>query len=260
MTLTRIDFTKLLNLRNQSPVLRRIESRLASSANHVSNVRLHFCMNFRPIIFSGSLILTGVISTSCGPAAVHTITETRPLSEDERSPNTNIETSVRLGTDAMLQATQSQQEPRQSGPNIVYKVPEGWKELPATGMREVDLRFGEDDTGEVSVLRAGGTLADNVNRWRTQMGQEPLTDDELASLEMGSLFGFPAQMVTIDGDFKSFGATEAVPNYRMMGLILSVPEFGRSIFVKMTGPRESVKLNEEKFLEFTESLNLQFQR
>lgn len=219
-------------------------------------------MNSKLLILASGFLLPALILTSCGPSPVREITDRRPLSEDELSPQVNLEPSVRLGTDAMLKATeaQAQQQQRQSGPDIVYSVPEGWKELAATGMREVDLRFGKDDAGEVSVLRAGGTLADNVNRWRTQMGQEALTEDQLSKLEMGTLFGFPAQLVTIDGDYKGFGATEAIPDYRMKGLILSVPEFGRSIFVKMTGPRSEVKANEEKFLEFTNSLGLQFQR
>tara|TARA_R110002096_G_scaffold159011_2_gene324572 strand:+ start:3565 stop:4218 length:654 start_codon:yes stop_codon:yes gene_type:complete len=217
-------------------------------------------MNSKLFTLPGTLLLSALLFSSCGPSPVHEITDRRPLSEDEREPQTHLETSVRLGTDAMLRATQTQPQQRQTGPDIVYQVPEGWKELAATGMREVDLRFGENDAGEVSVLRAGGTLADNVNRWRTQMGQEPLSEDQLSKLKMGTLFGFPAQTVTIDGDYKGFGATEALPNYRMMGLILSVPEFGRSIFVKMTGPKSEVEANEEKFLEFTNSLGLQFQR
>ncbi|MEM1296536.1 MAG: hypothetical protein AAGH89_14300 [Verrucomicrobiota bacterium] len=217
-------------------------------------------MNSNTLTTMGALLLPAMILVSCGPSPVREIADRRPLSEDELKPQTNLETSVRLGTDAMLRATQSQSQQRQRGPNIAYQVPDGWKELAATGMREVDLRFGKDDAGEVSVLRAGGTLADNVNRWRTQMGQGPLSEGQLERLKMGTLFGFPAQLVTIDGDYKGFGATDPLPNYRMKGLILSVPEFGRSIFVKMTGPLAEVKANEEKFLEFTDSLSLQFQR
>ncbi len=196
---------------------------------------------------------------SCGPPAVVEIADRRALSREERQPQVDLETAERLGTDAMIRAAEDQAKP-QGAPGIDYTVPEGWKELEASGMRDVDLRFGEGDAGEVSVIRAGGSLADNVNRWRKQMGREPLSEDDLAKLEMGTLFGIPAHLVTIDGDFKGFGESESKPNYRLVGIILSLPEFGRSFFVKMTGPRAVVEENEEKFHEFTASLGLKAQR
>lgn len=155
-------------------------------------------------------------------------------------------------------AAESSAANRESGgPRLVYDVPEGWTEQPGSAMRDINLVFGGEGEGECYVARlpgAGGGLAANVNRWRGQMGAEPLSDEEIAALPTQALFGQPATLVEVDGDFSGMGAASAKKDYRMIGLILASD--AGAVFVKMTGPREMIAANREAFDSFVESLDV----
>ncbi|MDF1753124.1 MAG: hypothetical protein P1U89_10150 [Verrucomicrobiales bacterium] len=140
-------------------------------------------------------------------------------------------------------------------PKLTWNTPDGWKELPATSMREPNLRFGPNDEGECYVTRlsgAAGGLTANVNRWRKQVGAAELTDAEVAALPKQTLFGEPATLVSVDGSFAGMGSA-AKENYRLHGLILTVAD--SMVTVKMTGPKDLVAENEAKFGAFCASLD-----
>lgn len=139
---------------------------------------------------------------------------------------------------------------------LTWKTPDGWKELPATSMREPNLRFGPADEGECYVTRlsgGGGGLTQNINRWRKQMGAADLIDAEVEALPKKTLFGQPAAFVSIDGAFAGMGG-EAKADYRLMGLILVISD--AMVTVKMTGPKDLVTANEANFEAFCASLDL----
>ncbi|NRB73335.1 MAG: hypothetical protein HRU46_03160 [Verrucomicrobiales bacterium] len=140
---------------------------------------------------------------------------------------------------------------------LTYTTPEGWQEAPAASMRDVNLSFGENGEGECYVARLpgmGGGLLANVNRWRGQMGADPITQEEADALPAKPLFGQPAKFIKVDGKFAGMGATEGKDDYRMLGLILASD--AGAVFVKLTGPRELVEANEDNFDIFTSSLDI----
>lgn len=52
-----------------------------------------------------------------------------------------------------------------------WTTPAGWKQLPGEGLRFATIKTGEEDGAlEVTVGAAGGSLRDNVDRWRRQIG------------------------------------------------------------------------------------------
>lgn len=148
--------------------------------------------------------------------------------------------------------------PGNGGPRLVYETPEGWTEQAASMMRDINFKFGENGEGECYVARlpgAGGGLLANVNRWRGQMGAEPLTQEQVDQLPSRTLFGQPAAYVTVDGDFSAgMGSAEKKPGYRLVGLVLASD--AGAVFVKMTGPRALVESNEGAFETFTSSLDV----
>lgn len=144
------------------------------------------------------------------------------------------------------------------GPRLTYTTPEGWKEEPASTMRDINLSFGPNGEGECYVARLpgeGGGLLANVNRWRQQMGAEPLAEEEVAELPEKPLFGQPAKFISVEGDFSAgMGSAQTQPDYKMLGLILASD--AGAVFVKMTGPKELVDENEEAFDTFTQSIDV----
>lgn len=137
-----------------------------------------------------------------------------------------------------------------SGIAFDYQLPEGWSEAPKSGMRQLNFTFGENGEGEcyLTMLQgSAGGLEANVNRWRGQMGLEPVGPDEIAALPKKKLFGLEATFISLDGDFLSgFGSPEPQKDYRLLGVIVWIEQIG-SIFVKLTGPRDVVEANAEDF-------------
>lgn len=73
---------------------------------------------------------------------------------------------------------------------LAWKLPEGWKNLPASGMRLATLVLPAKDGAkplEVSVLKLpmrGGTdqaTLENINRWRGQLGLDAIAKSDLLS-------------------------------------------------------------------------------
>ncbi len=138
---------------------------------------------------------------------------------------------------------------------FTWNTPEGWSRQTGLPMRDLSFSFGENGEGECYLSRlpgAGGGLVANVNRWRGQMGQEPLSEEEVAALPSKSLFGLEGTFIDVTGDFSGMGAAETKKDYRLLGVILT-SEAG-AVFVKMTGPADLVAANEANFDQFCASL------
>jgi hypothetical protein len=201
-------------------------------------------------------LLAPLLLVSCGEGDGSGLVE-RPLSPSAREFRL-VESSMerfRYSTRAA-----AAEEPASRPTGLVFDTPEGWTEKPASPMRDISLVFGENGEGECYVARlpgAGGGLAANVNRWRAQMGAEPLSDEEVSTLPTRPLFGQPARFVSVDGTFSpGMGSSESLPGYRLMGLILSAD--AGAVFVKMTGPKELVEANAAAFDQFVSSLDVNF--
>lgn len=181
----------------------------------------------------------------------------RPLSVSERNYRV-VESSMERFRYSPRPAAPAESASRPAG--LVYDTPEGWTEKPGQSMRDINFVFGEAGEGECYLARlpgAGGGLAANVNRWRAQMGADPLSEEEIAELPVRPLLGQPARFVSVDGAFSpGMGSTETFPDYRLVGLILSA-EIG-AVFVKMTGPRDLVEANSSAFDQFVSSIDVNF--
>lgn len=140
-------------------------------------------------------------------------------------------------------------EAAQAAGGLSYSVPEGWTELPASGIRKATLQVtDENGSGEVTVLvfpgDVGGTLA-NINRWRGQVQLEPTTEGGLATISSpypiskhGGLY------VQLDGGAQS-----------ILGGLL--PFHGSTWFFKFMGDSSTVLANETQFKAFLDSVELE---
>ena len=138
-------------------------------------------------------------------------------------------------------------------PALTWDVPKGWKEVAVTAMRQANLRFGPADEGECYLASAGGGLLANLNRWRRQMGLEPVDQAAADALPEQMLMGQPATLMSLKGTFTGMGASPK-KNYGLHGLILEID--GRGMFVKMTGPSPLVSANIAQFDAFVRSLSV----
>jgi hypothetical protein len=82
---------------------------------------------------------------------------------------------------------------------VSYIVPEGWEDLPASGIRKANLKVSDENgTAELTVLvfpgDVGGRLA-NINRWRGQVGLDDAPSEDLPKFtESYTISQHPASM------------------------------------------------------------------
>ena len=132
-------------------------------------------------------------------------------------------------------------------PQLKWKTPAGWKELPAGDFRVASFKVTGSDgkQADVSVIPlpgAAGSDLSNVNRWRGQVGQGPVSEEELPKL---------AQSVEV--------AAQPATLYEQSGestRILAVIQHreGTAWFFKMTGDSQLVAQEKPAFVEFLKSV------
>lgn len=127
---------------------------------------------------------------------------------------------------------------------IEYEKPEEWTQVKPKQFILAAFQVSDGDKQvSITLSRAGGARADNVNRWRGQMGLKPLGRDEIATLlqkiEVGARAG---ELVELKND-----------NQIMLGLMLA--DGDSTVFVKLLGDPELAVRERGRFLEFAKSLS-----
>jgi hypothetical protein len=144
--------------------------------------------------------------------------------------------------------------PDNSGlPSLQYMLPAGWEKKALTAMRVASfLITGDGKQADVSVIPLGGMAGNdpaNVNRWRGQVGLQPLGDDDLAKLaEKVTVGDLPAELFDLAGTAPGSGDAE-----RIIGVILHRDD--TAWFFKMTGETGLVEQQKPAFIAFLKSVS-----
>jgi hypothetical protein len=133
-----------------------------------------------------------------------------------------------------------------------WKLPKGWTDSPASGMRYATLKAPAEGKLDISVTMlagtAGGELA-NVNRWRGQIGLPPVEESAL---------GKSRQVVkTPAGEIALYDFTgEGEKKTRMVVGSLTSPD-GNSWFLKAVGDEAAVAAARADFVQLLETLRFE---
>jgi len=169
----------------------------------------------------------------------------------------SVPLNLKAGAAAALRPKADQPAPAHGGgpPEIEYDLPAGWqRSARPTPMALVTLSTGPDAGGAVVTVSpmpgaAGGILA-NVNRWRGQVGLEPIEvkdiNQEARKLLIG---GDPALFFRLTGK-----ATEGAKEPPKSILAVILPRQGVSWFIKLTGSADVAVAQEPAFVKFAESI------
>ncbi len=139
-------------------------------------------------------------------------------------------------------------------PQLTWKTPDGWTEVPPSEMRVASFKVTGPDgkSADVSVIPLPGLAGSdeaNVNRWRGQVGLSPVSPDELKkSVENVEAASQPAQLYDIAGQNPGSGDAE-----RILGVIQRRDDM--AWFFKMTGDAGLVEQQKPAFIAFLKSLN-----
>jgi hypothetical protein len=140
-----------------------------------------------------------------------------------------------------------------------YKLtaPAGWGRKEASNMfvtAEYVLPRAEGDEadGRLTVSSAGGSVKDNIDRWRTQFGDKPSKESQ----ETINVEGVEVTVVDFSGEFNDqrgpFAPAVTRPNYRMVAAIIPIGE--ELHFIKAYGPQKTMETHTPKILDFIKSV------
>ncbi len=139
-------------------------------------------------------------------------------------------------------------------PSLKYATPAGWEEVAPGEMRAASFRVKGDggkqaDVSVVPLPGMAGSDLDNVNRWRGQVGQAPVTEEELSKLAQPvQISGQTGQLYEPAGENPGSG-----DRTRILAAILR--REGVAWFFKMTGDDSLVAAQKPAFIEFLKSVN-----
>jgi hypothetical protein len=134
-----------------------------------------------------------------------------------------------------------------AAPRIKWETPEGWTEIPPSSMRYASFSASAEngdkiDISVVTFAGDGGSDADNVNRWRGQIGLAP-ADEKTVNSQITAL-------KTADTTF----ATTDIASAKARTIAAWTRRDGHVWFFKATGPSAAVEKEKPKFVKFIESV------
>ncbi len=140
---------------------------------------------------------------------------------------------------------------KRSFAGLKFAVPANWVEKPLSDMQRGILaaKFSMPDAGSgitLSLSRSGGGVDANLDRWRGQVSStRPEITDSI------SVAGVDSTLIDLEGEFAGGFGKPAQSNWRMLGIVVPLPDQG--YFLKLTGPVAEVSAVEEEFLAFARS-------
>jgi hypothetical protein len=137
---------------------------------------------------------------------------------------------------------------------IKWQTPAGWTELPASQMRVASFSVKDKDNQEaqttiIPLPNLAGKDLENVNRWRGQVGLQPINASILATqIQTVKIAGMDGQLYDMAGT-----PPDQSQVIRILGAILN--REGTSWFVKMTGSDTLVASQKSTFIEFLKNIS-----
>jgi len=137
---------------------------------------------------------------------------------------------------------------------LEWDVPEGWAEAPSSS----SILFAEfaatTDAGDarVTVTRLtadGGGVLSNINRWRGQVGLDPVPTIEAQPMDVVTIGDGPAAFLDLTA---LEGAEVAIE--RMLVVILPRLQEGQTWYFKATGPPAALDQQKNRFIQFVQSV------
>jgi hypothetical protein len=145
-------------------------------------------------------------------------------------------------------------------------APEGWQRVrPKSGIVETEFSIpgadAEAAAGRMTVMGAGGTVEDNINRWYGQFSQpDGAATKDRATTKTLKVAGCDVTLVDVAGTYKDMpggpfagGASIERPDYRMLAAIVETPRGSRE-FLKFYGPAATVGAHAAGFRTMVEGM------
>ncbi len=198
-----------------------------------------------------AMLAVAVFCASCGQEDTKPITQSRTVDTLPKPPATGVSSAERFGYASRPQPSPHAPAQKREGA-FSWTAPASWQKAPDRSMREVTFLAAPNVECYVSIFgKAAGDVEANVNRWRSQMEQEPLPPEAIQALPLLDVLGRPSPLVEIEGSFTPMGG-ETITEAMFFAVLCPLDD--ATVFVKMTGPAEAVRPERDRFVTFCESL------
>lgn len=148
------------------------------------------------------------------------------------------------------------------GEKLALTAPEHWAPKPPA-MQMIAYEFavppaeGDEESGRMTVMTAGGSVEANIERWIGQFSQpDGAETKDRAKVEKKTIGGQEVHLVDVAGTYQDargpFAPAVARPDYRMLAAILPTPE--GTYFLKFYGPKKTVGENQAAFEKMIEGM------
>ncbi|MEM9283410.1 MAG: hypothetical protein AAGA96_16425 [Verrucomicrobiota bacterium] len=141
--------------------------------------------------------------------------------------------------------------------DVTFEYGEPWiRQQPSSSMRVAQLLFDHEDDSltdiEMAVFLMGGGTRANLDRWIGQFNPAPESQEETLTFGDRELVLFEATGTYMESAGGPFSGNQTPrENYTMLAAI--IPTSQGTVFLKLTGPNDSVAAMKEAFLEFAKS-------
>lgn len=212
-------------------------------------------MNILPIISFLALLAIGCGQTTPPPTApAKTEPVAKPALPAGHPPLDQSVAGLPAGHPPLDMANQ-QLPPGSAAGNPTWTAPAGWVTGKTTSVRRgvFNVRGPDGQAAEVVVTVFPGDvggLVMNVNRWRGQLGLEPVAETAVAGLTT------PLEVGAIKATVVDLTGAEPLPEKKSVArmLVAVLPQAGNTWFIKMTGDEPLVAAQKETFLKFVQSV------
>lgn len=147
---------------------------------------------------------------------------------------------------------------------LKFDRPDGWRDGKMSSMRLAAFSVGpEDAPAEVTIINAGGNLRNNIARWMGQIRESTVPDEDVDAAfdnaEKLDIDGREAQRFVLlppssdSGSDTDADASEASDATAIDGTVVPLTD-DFAMFIKMTGPVETVRGQSDQMKSFLESL------
>jgi len=147
---------------------------------------------------------------------------------------------------------------RPAAGKIKWRVPDGWRQRPELANQYREMTFSPEGSDQttcwLAVFGVFSSVEGNVSRWCREMGAAQISSADVAKLEQIDMLGERATLIEIDGRYRGAMGGDPIDGARMIGAILGLKD-GRSVFVKMVGPKDVVVAQRGAFVEFCGGLS-----
>lgn len=173
----------------------------------------------------------------------------------ELSPPVMQADSPAQDTNSAPQEPVTSRSERRGIDGLEFRIPDSWKEVPLSKfqMGIIAAKFSMPDDGPdvtLTLSRSGGSLEDNLDRWRGQVNQSRAEVKDTIRMA-----GYDATRIDLEGRFSPGFGRDPQDGWRMLGVIVPLP--GNGYFMKLTGPVDQVEAVEKDFGSFVKSAHLE---